>query len=113
MDAVAHALRSRPRNISASSSSKKLLSPPPSLPLRRSPMANTPAHAGDDTINALVELEHEVVYLRSVPADDWQIDIDDDGAMTGRCPCCGCKDISYVTPEWLECLGCGHKDGQK
>jgi len=76
-------------------------------------MANTPAHAGDDTINALVELEHEVVYLRSVPADDWQIDIDDDGAMTGRCPCCGCKDISYVTPEWLECLGCGHKDGQK
>lgn len=73
-------------------------------------MANAPAHASDDTINALAELVPPI--LSRVPVEDWHIDIDDDGAMTGKCPRCGCSDISAITPEWLACLGCGHREGE-
>jgi ribosomal protein S27AE len=76
-------------------------------------MANTPNHMSDTGIHALHELEHETIYLRSAPAEDWHIDIDDDGAMVGKCPRCSSREISAVTPERLQCRDCGHTDGQQ
>ena len=73
----------------------------------------TPIEATDEQIDALAELEREVVYLRSLPVEDWHIDIDDYGAMVGVCPQCKGRDISAVTPERLECRDCGHRDGQQ
>lgn len=72
---------------------------------------NTPNHASDEQIAELRALEHEVVYLRSIPIEDWQIDINEDGAMIGVCPRCAGRDVNAVTPERMHCNACGHTDG--
>lgn len=73
----------------------------------------TPPLATDAEIDALADLEREVIYLRPLPVEDWNIDIDDDGAMVAVCPQCKGREVSCVTPERLECRECGHRDGQQ
>lgn len=75
-------------------------------------MANTPADLSDTQLNRMVE-QHGTVYLSSLPTDDWRIDIDDDGAMTGVCPHCASREIGAITPEVIECQECGHRDGDR
>lgn len=75
---------------------------------------NTPNHASDTAINELAELEHEQVYLRSPPAQDWRLDLDDDGVLLGTCPCCAYRGALLSAPdERVQCCECGHVDGTK
>ena len=73
-------------------------------------MANTPADASTTQILALTENDARLVGRSQF--EDWQIDINDDGAMIGRCPRCSSRDINAVTPEHMHCNSCNHADGQ-
>ena len=40
--------------------------------------------------------------------NDWNLDIDDDGAQVATCPHCGSHEVISASPERLECCECDH-----
>lgn len=45
--------------------------------------------------------------------EDWQIDIDDDGAQVAVCPQCASANVGHRDSGRLVCLDCDHVEGTK